>query len=120
MVAGHLVAGLMEFVRVPFADNGLTVILYNVSDEQALFVGDILATGCWAAKISENGEEDTVLIIGAGLTGLFIYSPDLRIKVIVAFGNFDVYCHLVRLIRLRIGFLSVKPRFRYRVPRVAP
>ncbi len=62
--------GQTEFVRVPFADNGLTVIPDNVSDEQALFVGDILATGYWAAKISEIGQGDTVLIIGAGPTGL--------------------------------------------------
>ena len=62
--------GQTEYVRVPFADNGLTKIPDNVGDEQALFVGDILATGYWAAKISEIGEEDTVLIIGAGPTGL--------------------------------------------------
>lgn len=62
--------GQTEYVRVPFADNGLTKIPKNVSDEQALFVGDILATGYWAAKISEISEEDTVLIIGAGPTGL--------------------------------------------------
>ena len=42
----------------------------NVTDEQALFVGDILATGYWAARISEIKEEDTVLIIGAGPTGV--------------------------------------------------
>ena len=59
-----------EYVRVPYADNGLTPIPDNISDEQALFVGDILATGYWAAKISEIFEEDTVLIIGAGPTGL--------------------------------------------------
>ena len=59
-----------EYVRVPYADNGLTPIPDNVSDEQALFVGDILATGYWAAKISDISEEDTVLIIGAGPTGL--------------------------------------------------
>ena len=62
--------GQTEYERVPFADNGLTKIPDNVGDEQALFVGDILATGYWAAKISEIGEEDTVLIIGAGPTGL--------------------------------------------------
>ena len=55
---------------MPYADNGLTPIPENVSDEQALFVGDILATGYWATKISEISEEDTVLIIGAGPTGL--------------------------------------------------
>lgn len=62
--------GQTEFIRVPFADNGLTKIPDNVSDRQALFVGDILATGYWAAKISEISEENTVLIIGAGPTGL--------------------------------------------------
>ena len=34
------------------------------------FVGDILATGFWAARISDITPEDTVLIIGAGPTGI--------------------------------------------------
>ena len=62
--------GQAEYVRVPMADNCLDVIPEGVSDEQALFVGDILATGFWAAKISEIGPEDTVLMIGAGPTGI--------------------------------------------------
>lgn len=59
-----------EYVRVPFANQGLNKIPDTVSDEQALFVGDILATGFWAARISEIKPEDTVLIIGAGPTGI--------------------------------------------------
>ncbi len=62
--------GQTEFVRVPYADQGLTRIPDGVTDQQALLVGDVLATGFWAAKISEIKEEDTVLIIGAGPTGL--------------------------------------------------
>lgn len=62
--------GQAEYVRVPYADQGLNKIPDNVSDEQALFVGDILATGFWATRISEITEEDTVLIIGAGPTGI--------------------------------------------------
>lgn len=62
--------GQAEFVRVPYADQGLTPIPDNVSDEQALFVGDVLATGFWAARISEIKREDTVLILGAGPTGI--------------------------------------------------
>ena len=62
--------GQAEYVRVPHADQGLSRIPEGVSDEQALFVGDILATGFWAARISEITEEDTVLIIGAGPTGV--------------------------------------------------
>ena len=62
--------GQAELVRVPYADQGLNKIPDSVTDEQALFVGDILATGFWAAKISEIKSEDTVLIIGAGPTGI--------------------------------------------------
>lgn len=62
--------GQAEYVRVPHADQGLNCIPDTVSDEQALFVGDILATGFWATRISEIKEEDTVLVIGAGPTGI--------------------------------------------------
>lgn len=62
--------GQAEYVRVPYADQGLNKIPDQVSDLQALLVGDVLATGYWAAKISEIQPRDTVLIIGAGPTGL--------------------------------------------------
>ena len=62
--------GQTEYVRVPYATTGLNKIPDTVNDEQALFVGDILATGFWATRISEIKEEDTVLIIGAGPTGV--------------------------------------------------
>lgn len=62
--------GQAEYVRVPYADQGLNVIPDEVTDQQALFVGDVLATGFWAARISEIKQEDTVLIIGAGPTGI--------------------------------------------------
>lgn len=62
--------GQAPYVRVPYADRGLTRIPRTVSDEQALFVGDILATGFWAARISDITPDDTVLVIGAGPTGI--------------------------------------------------
>ena len=62
--------GQAEYVRVPYADQGLNRIPDSVSDEQALLVGDVLATGFWAARISEIKPDDTVLIIGAGPTGI--------------------------------------------------
>lgn len=62
--------GQTAYVRVPYADQGLNLIPDGVSDEQALFTGDILATGFWAARISEITSDDTVLIIGAGPTGI--------------------------------------------------
>lgn len=62
--------GQAEFVRVPHADQGLNRIPDGVTDEQALFVGDVLATGFWAARIAQITPEDTVLILGAGPTGI--------------------------------------------------
>ncbi|MBR5815392.1 MAG: alcohol dehydrogenase catalytic domain-containing protein [Methanocorpusculaceae archaeon] len=62
--------GQAEYVRVPFADTGLNKIPDSVTDRQALLVGDVLATGFWAVRISDITEEDTVLIIGAGPTGI--------------------------------------------------
>lgn len=62
--------GQAEYVRVPYADQGLNKIPDSVTDEQALFVGDVLATGYWAAQISEIRNSDTVLVIGAGPTGI--------------------------------------------------
>lgn len=62
--------GQTEYVRVPLASQGLNRIPDAVTDEQALFVGDVLATGFWAARISEISTDDTVLIIGAGPTGI--------------------------------------------------
>ena len=62
--------GQAEYVRVPYADNGLTVIPDGVTDEQALFNGDILSTGYWAADIGKIRPGDTVAVIGAGSTGL--------------------------------------------------
>lgn len=59
-----------EYAKVPFANTGLTKIPDNVSDEAALFVGDILATGYWAADISGTEKGDVTLVIGAGPTGI--------------------------------------------------
>ncbi len=62
--------GQTQYVRVPLATQGLCRIPDSVTDEQALLVGDVLATGFWAARISDITLEDTVLIIGAGPTGI--------------------------------------------------
>lgn len=59
-----------EYVRVPFADNGLNKLPDNVTDKNALFVGDILATGYFGAEMCEITSEDTVAVIGCGPVGL--------------------------------------------------
>ena len=59
-----------EFVRVPFADNALNKLPDNVTDLNALFVGDVLATGYFGAEMCEITKEDTVAIIGSGPVGM--------------------------------------------------
>ncbi len=59
-----------EYVRVPYADNGLTKLPDNVSYENALFVGDILSSGYWGAELCEITKGDTIAVIGAGPVGL--------------------------------------------------
>lgn len=59
-----------EFVRVPFADTGLTKIPENVSYERALFVGDILSSGYFGAEMCEVKKGDIIAVIGAGPVGL--------------------------------------------------
>lgn len=59
-----------EYVRVPFADTGLTRLPDTVSDEDALFLGDILSSAYWGAQLAEIQDGDTVAVIGAGPVGL--------------------------------------------------
>ena len=58
-----------EYVRVPFADNGLTLLPDTVSDRNALFVGDVLSSGYFGAELCELSSEDTLAVIGSGPVG---------------------------------------------------
>ena len=66
----HLVAASMAVRQSTFADQVLNKIPDAVTDRQALLIGDVFATGLWTAKISKINEDDTILIIGAGSTGI--------------------------------------------------
>ena len=59
-----------EYVRVPYADQGLTKIPDNVTDKNALFVGDILSSGYFGAEMCEIKQGDTIAVIGSGPVGM--------------------------------------------------
>lgn len=59
-----------EYVRVPYADNGLYKLPESVSYKNALFVGDILSSGYFGAEMCEIKAGDTIAVIGAGPVGL--------------------------------------------------
>ena len=71
-IFGHLIDGLQaEFARVPFADNSLYKVPSGMSDEQVLFLSDILPTSFEVGVLNGRVQPgDTVAIIGAGPIGL--------------------------------------------------
>lgn len=71
-LTGDLDGAQAEAVRVPAATTNLKRLHEGppaLSDEQALFTGDVLATGFYAASLA--GDAETVAVIGAGPIGLF-------------------------------------------------
>jgi threonine dehydrogenase-like Zn-dependent dehydrogenase len=68
---GGYAGGQAEYVRVPFADIGPLQVPSDVSDEQALFLSDILPTGYMAAENCDIEEGDTIAVWGCGPVGLF-------------------------------------------------
>jgi threonine dehydrogenase-like Zn-dependent dehydrogenase len=68
---GGFAGGQAEYVRVPFADVGPLKVPAELSDEQVLFLSDILPTGYMAAEMCDIQPEDTVAVWGAGPVGLF-------------------------------------------------
>jgi alcohol dehydrogenase len=61
-----------EYVRIPFADLSLVKTPDNLSDEDVLFVGDILATAYFALENVPIHPGDTVAIVGPGPVGLSV------------------------------------------------
>ncbi|WP_280152596.1 zinc-dependent alcohol dehydrogenase [Piscinibacter sp. XHJ-5] len=70
-LSGGYAGGQAEYVRVPFADVAPVKIPEELTDEQALFLGDIFPTGWQAVVQCDIQPTDTVAIWGAGPVGQF-------------------------------------------------
>ncbi|MCO8626381.1 zinc-dependent alcohol dehydrogenase [Burkholderia multivorans] len=68
-LTGGYPGGQAQYVRVPFADRTHIRIPDGLTDEQVLFLGDILPTGWQAAVNCEIEPTDTVAVWGAGPVG---------------------------------------------------
>ncbi|MEA2555786.1 MAG: hypothetical protein QOI60_1117 [Actinomycetota bacterium] len=68
---GSVPGAQAERVRVPRADVNLLPIPDSLDDERALFIGDILTTGFYAASLGGIAAGDTVAVVGAGPLGFF-------------------------------------------------
>lgn len=73
-LTGDLDGAQAGYVRVPDASVNLKVLeggLESLGDEEALFCGDVLATGVYAADLAEGPAGSIAAVIGAGPIGLF-------------------------------------------------
>ena len=62
--------GQAEYLRVPFANVGPTIVPEELTDEQVLFLTDVLPTSYWGVDIGGVKKDDTVVILGCGPIGL--------------------------------------------------
>jgi threonine dehydrogenase-like Zn-dependent dehydrogenase len=68
---GSLGGAQAELLRVPVADVNLLAVPDGLEDDRALFVGDALTTGVYAAGLAEISDGDIVAVVGAGPVGFF-------------------------------------------------
>jgi threonine dehydrogenase-like Zn-dependent dehydrogenase len=108
---GGLPGAQATHVRVPAADVNLLRIPDAVDDERALFVGDVLTTGFYAASIAAIEPADAVAVIGCGPVGFFC------IQAALALGAGRVYAIDLEPARLELaasaGALPVHARERH-------
>ena len=70
-LTGGFAGGQAEYARVPFADVGPLKIENGLTDEQVLFLSDILPTGYMGAEMCDIKPGDVVAVWGAGPVGQF-------------------------------------------------
>jgi alcohol dehydrogenase len=100
-IFGHLIDGLQaEYARVPFADNSVYKIPEKLSDEQVLFLADILPTAYEVGVLNGNvSPGDVVAVVGAGPIGLAailtasLYTPGRIVSIDLADGRLESARH---------------------------
>jgi threonine dehydrogenase-like Zn-dependent dehydrogenase len=89
-LTGGYAGGQAEYVRVPFADVGPLKVPSHLSDEQVLFLSDILPTGYMAAEFCEITPDKVIAVWGCGPVGQFAIASAkmLGAKRIIAIDRF--------------------------------
>src|SRR3954469_10370899 len=90
-LTGGYAGGQAQYARVPFADVGPLKIESDLSDEQVLFLSDILPTGYMAAEMCDIKSGDIVAVWGAGPVGQFAMASAnlLGAEKVIAIDRFD-------------------------------
>src|SRR3954471_129886 len=91
-IFGHLIDGLQaEYARVPFADTSVHKVPEALTDEQVLFLADILPTAFEVGVLNGRVKPgDTIAIVGAGPIGLAtimtaqLHTPGMIVAIDIA------------------------------------
>ncbi len=99
---GGYAGGQAEYVRVPFADVGPIKVPDGMSDDEALFLSDILPTGYMGAEMCDIQPGDVVAVWGCGPVGQFAIASAylLGAERVIAIDRFP---YRLRVARERAG-----------------
>lgn len=96
-IFGYLIDGSQaEYVRVPHANMGMHLIPDGLTEEDILFVGDILSTGYFGAENGDIQPGDVVTVMGSGPVGMCammcarLFSPSKIIAVDMDQSRLDI------------------------------
>ncbi len=97
-LTGGFAGGQAEYVRVPFADVGPLIVPDDLSDEQALFLTDILPTGYMGAELCDIKPGDTIAVWGCGPVGQFAIASAyvLGAEKVIAIDRFESRLKMAR------------------------
>jgi threonine dehydrogenase-like Zn-dependent dehydrogenase len=98
-LTGGFAGGQAEYARVPFADVGpLKIENTDLTDEQVLFLSDILPTGYMGAEMCDITPGDVVAVWGAGPVGQFAIASAVMLgaETVIAIDRFPYRLEMAR------------------------
>jgi threonine dehydrogenase-like Zn-dependent dehydrogenase len=97
-ITGGYAGGQAEYARVPFADVGPIKIESDLSDEQVLFLSDVLPTGYMGAELCDIKPGDVVAVWGCGPVGQFAIASAylLGAERVIAIDRFEYRLRMAR------------------------
>src|SRR3954468_6259316 len=103
---GGFAGGQAEYARVPFADVGPLKVPNDLSDDQVLFLSDILPTGYMGAEMCGIKPGDTVAVWGCGPVGQFAIASAylLGAERVIAIDRFD---YRLKMAREKAGAITI-------------
>ena len=105
-LTGGFAGGQAEYARVPFADFGPMKVPEGMTDDQVLFLTDILPTGYMGAEMCNIKPGDTVAVWGCGPVGQFAIASAylLGAEKVIAIDRFE---YRLKMAREKAGAITV-------------